>query len=64
MNDEEEQDQDQDGSLSFVEPKSVYTRNISGSVMDMEFIDKDKLGVCLSNGSFTVMQYWPRQEVS
>ncbi len=51
-------------SPSLIEPKPVYTHNIPASVMDMQFIDKDKLGVCLSNGTFTVMQYWPGYKVS
>ena len=47
------------GQDSLAEPRPVYTHNVPASVMDMQFIDRDTLAVCLSNGSLAVMKYWP-----
>lgn len=50
-------------STGLIEPHSECEVKVDGDVLDMQFLDKEKIVVCLSTGSVCLLQFRPTHKV-
>ena len=50
-------------SPTLVEPQCECEVTVAGDVMDMQFLDEERIVVCLSTGSVSLLHFRPAQKV-
>lgn len=50
-------------STSLIEPQCECEVEVAGDVMDMQFLDEERIVVCLSTGSVALLRFRPAHKV-